>query len=48
MREVSKARTEQEFRERMASTGEGDGTEEEGRMRAAVGLPAPGTGDMAG
>ncbi|MYR95237.1 DUF4190 domain-containing protein [Streptomyces sp. SID4937] len=48
MREASKARTEQEFRERMVNTGEGDGAEEEGRIRAAVGLSTPGTGDLAG
>ncbi|CAO0836308.1 membrane protein [Streptomyces microflavus] len=48
MREASKARTEEEFRERMVSSGEGDGAGEEGRVRAAVGLPLPGGGDMAG
>ncbi|MFD8118279.1 hypothetical protein [Streptomyces microflavus] len=48
MREASKARTEEEFRERMVSSGEGDGAGEEGRMRGAVGLPLPGGGDMAG
>ncbi|MEW2071110.1 DUF4190 domain-containing protein [Streptomyces sp. NPDC007346] len=48
MRAVSNARSEQEFRERMVSTGEGDGADEEGRMRAAVGLSSPGGGDIAG
>ncbi|MFF9634294.1 DUF4190 domain-containing protein [Streptomyces bacillaris] len=48
MRGASAARTEEEFRERMAGVGEGDGAGEEQRLRAALGLRQPGGGDLAG